>query len=280
MTRRKRMRDNLREVKLYDEERRIEREREERAEPDTAHFDDPRRDRRHLLLPDLDEDKRDDQQPKQDKQRDDASVAPRILRPSPLQREQQTHDRRHEQQRPERIKVVDLLQQRQLGVGGFGFSGDVQEDEEEEQADAADGQVNLDTQAVRTRQTGTVARISSRRSTCGCDVISSPVKRKNGRRRRAGHAPSPRNLVRKHAAHEGPRNARNPVHAPNQPRIHRPFLERHGVRCVMHHREREQTDGVSPAIARPMINAVELGAPPQIALPTSNTTIAATKTWP
>lgn len=86
-----------------------------RPRDDGAMLHQARGDGRELLAPVLDVDKDNGKDTKEDQEDDDAGVGPRVRRPAPLQSQKEADDGREDEQRAQRVELVDLFLQRRLG---------------------------------------------------------------------------------------------------------------------------------------------------------------------
>jgi hypothetical protein len=106
-----------------------------------------RRQRALIALPDLDADEDDDHDAEADKQADHDGAVPRVLGASPLQRQQQAHDGRHQHGGAGEIQAQDALQHR----GAVSVVGphrlDVQKQEDGQHRGAPNGQVDVEAPA-------------------------------------------------------------------------------------------------------------------------------------
>ncbi len=130
----------------HDEERSAEACGEDGTRPDGPVHEDARGHSGSFLLPDLDGEEAGDQNAKNDKEGNDASIVPRVPRTTPLKRQQQGDDARDEEQSAFQIKGQKLLSKGQLLLGDL-WCGELQEQNNEDAGDGTEGEVDVEAPA-------------------------------------------------------------------------------------------------------------------------------------
>lgn len=102
-----------------------------------------------VALPVLRGHPRDKEDGEEGEQQDDAPRTPGILDAPPLQRQQQADDGGDEDERAEEIEAGDEVVEA-MRFGNFTFGGDLDEEEDDEKGDAADGQVDPEAPSLKT----------------------------------------------------------------------------------------------------------------------------------
>jgi len=116
-------------------------------EAERAAADESRYDQRPVAHPDLVGYEQRQQQHEAYDHADHVRAVPALRRAAPLQREDEAHERRHENKGTERVHLQDLLPQR--GLLRPGHLGSLEEDDDEGSGSAADGQVDVEAPAPR-----------------------------------------------------------------------------------------------------------------------------------
>lgn len=113
--------------------------------PDIAVEENARRDGSILLLPPLDSEESTDQENEEDKKRNDARVAPRVLATTPLKGEQQADDGRQEARSARKIELLELLLPCSLDLGAAAL--DVEEGDDESCGHSTERKVDVEAPA-------------------------------------------------------------------------------------------------------------------------------------
>lgn len=134
----------LTKVKDEGEEASAEEETEHHGSKNVAVLEHSRRQCSLVSFPELDTNKHKDHEAKANKQANNLGVAPSILRATPLQGQDETHNGGDEDGRAEEIDFENTLQDSHA-QSGVRVAVDVQQEDDNEHGEAADGEVDVET---------------------------------------------------------------------------------------------------------------------------------------